>query len=47
MPRGRPKKTEEAKAIGPELYQRDDNGLLNNVNYEFNEDRCNKRASFK
>ncbi len=38
MPRGRPKKTEEAKAIGPELYQRDENGLLANVNYEFNED---------
>lgn len=48
MPRGRPKKTEEAKAIGPELYQRDDNGLLNNVNYEFNEDgSINWRAMIK
>lgn len=37
MPRGRPKK-ETKTAVGPELYKRDENGLLANVTYEFNED---------
>lgn len=53
MPRGRPKKTEETKteatkAVGPALYKRDENGLLENVDYQFNEDgSINWRAMIK
>ena len=49
MPRGRPKKTESAvPAKGPALYKRDENGLLQNVEYEFNNDgSINWRAMIK
>lgn len=53
MPRGRPKKTieekkPEAKPFGPDLYKRDENGLLLNAGYEFNEDgSINWRAMIK
>jgi len=41
-------KTKTANKVGPELYQRDENGLLNNVGYEFNEDgSINWRAMIK
>ena len=29
------KKSEESKLVGPDLFIRDDNGLLKNVNYEY------------
>jgi len=50
MPRGRPKKTQEDQQseemqegtklsdFGPDLYKRDENGLLLNSEYKFNED---------
>jgi len=40
MPRGRPKKTiaEKAEPLKPALYSRGDNGLLENIDYSFNED---------
>ena len=48
MPRGRPKKSETVKLVGPELYKRDDNGLLQNVDYSFNDDgSINWRAMIK
>lgn len=60
MPRGRPKKTQEEaqasetkaeakpNAIGPDLYKRDENGLLLNIDYQFNEDgSINWRAMIK
>jgi len=42
------KKSEEIKLVGPDLFIRDDNGLLKNVNYEFNDDgSINWRAMVK
>lgn len=42
------KKTEKDNLVGPNLFKRDENGLLENVDYEFNEDgSINWRAMVK
>ena len=48
MPRKKIEETNENNKSGPSLYKRDENGLLENVNYSFNEDgSVNWRAMIK